>query len=149
MAFQSDDFSAFDHAVLPVLGGHGHGFEDEHVIRSFNYVLNVVHTGFEQTISYPHFFRESDHSFLTNEEMIVVLGQYLRAECAESDHQRDGCGNEFDLVFHDFFVFLFVEIGFLPCFKKSKRYFCSRDFTFAHYCAVAVNDVFPLPASPS
>ncbi len=34
MAFQSDDFSAFDHAVLPVLGGHGHGFEDEHVIRS-------------------------------------------------------------------------------------------------------------------
>ncbi len=48
MAFQSDDFSAFDHAVLPVLGGHGHGFEDEHVIRSFNYVLDVVHTGLEE-----------------------------------------------------------------------------------------------------
>ena len=105
-AFQSDDFSAFDHAVLPVTSRHGHRFEDKHVIRSFNYVLNVVHTWLEQTIPYSHFFREPHHPFLTNEKMIAVLGQYLRAECSESDYQRDGCGDEFDLVFHDFFLFL-------------------------------------------
>jgi len=108
-AFHSHDFSAFDHAVLPIPGRHGHWFEDEHVIRSFNYVLDVVHTGLEQAIPYSHLFREPHHSFRTNEKMIGVLCKRL-IECSESDYQRDGYGDEFDLVFHDFFLFLFLKL---------------------------------------